>query len=785
MGSTPDRFNTRWYILTLLVWLLTQHSAVAQPRLEFAESYKKVWFADGTGTIGLRYRNTGNLPLVVTGAVLQQSSDSVFRFFTDITKVKTVAPGDSSYVAIESIAEIPFEYSCEVWLISNDPLSTSKKVRVRMNDSIPPNLPSILNTSPLKAGGISVAWSDPGRARDGDSVMLYKVYAIDFENKSEQLYTGRGRTCTAFPTLHGDMIISVIAYDDMGNKSVRLDTTWTDRTPPHLALESIDPQANGIPDHIARGIVPVTISVRDLWLKSYSIAWRELGDDAEHTIASFNFAPNRWPVVKTFDWNTSTLRGPKELILRAMDSVGNQRERVVRFQLTQVNGWPKRMRNSTLPSSITIATDNGGRFLLTGSELASGVFRPNGLHYYYLWPRDVARSTTDRIVTAAAQLNRSGGSEIVVGSREGEVLILDDRGEITGHFGSLKNDDRYVAIIQSERYGDLLLTGPSPVSWIDGDGLLRTAGVSQAWTSSGVPVELPALNDSAGVREANRYAVADLDRDGSTEVIALRDGGAEIGERLVVYDRNGAVLTSTYVWNAPTPYAGFYPSIGDLDGDGDLEIVVPAMNDSLYAFHHDGKVLEHYPVYVSTTGSGRNQALLADLDGDNAADIILPANDSIQCISGKRGMPMGGMWPVYRNAKGSALLTIGDLNSDGWLELVEPPQAVEQYKDSAWMYSYDLGVRATATNVHWGTFQHDMQRSGNYDHRVPELQSSVIVRAEGNTSVRQKGHARLYDALGRTLGSGAYEYVQRMSTTLSAGVYFLQSGASLEKLLIH
>ena len=140
-------------------------------------------------------------------------------------------------------------------------------------------------------------------------------------------------------------------------------------------------------------------------------------------------------------------------------------------------------------------------------------------------------------------------------------------------------------------------------------------------------------------------AVGDLDGDGAVEV--------------VVATLNGAILA----WHADgTPVAGFphvldpglvldqtdpdnvydygmfsTPALGDLEGDGDLEIVVGAMDAHVYALHHDGSLVTGFPVelretYDTSDGPRSNgeriisSPALGDADGDGFLEIAIGTN---------------------------------------------------------------------------------------------------------------------------------------------------------------
>jgi len=141
-------------------------------------------------------------------------------------------------------------------------------------------------------------------------------------------------------------------------------------------------------------------------------------------------------------------------------------------------------------------------------------------------------------------------------------------------------------------------------------------------------------------------AVADLDGDGVFELVA-----ASVDGFLAVWDTTGAMKPG---WPFRIPRApieginvaelnnfdeGFFssPALGDLDGDGDLEIVLGGMDGQVYAFHDDGSFLQGWPVelrhtYTTSQGDRSNgeriisSPALGDIDADGSLDVVIGTN---------------------------------------------------------------------------------------------------------------------------------------------------------------
>ena len=107
----------------------------------------------------------------------------------------------------------------------------------------------------------------------------------------------------------------------------------------------------------------------------------------------------------------------------------------------------------------------------------------------------------------------------------------------------------------------------------------------------------------------------DINRDLSSDVVMT------IGDYLCLYDGAERSLNTISVVGPGAP------SIGDIDANGYPDIALTSTNGSLYlyAYNHLGKLMNNFPVVVSTKCYTRcyNEPLLADFDDDNKPDIIV------------------------------------------------------------------------------------------------------------------------------------------------------------------
>ncbi len=230
---------------------------------------------------------------------------------------------------------------------------------------------------------------------------------------------------------------------------------------------------------------------------------------------------------------------------------------------------------------------------------------------------------------------------------------------------------------------------PPAVGDIDGDGdpevvVLTLNGVIYAWNADGTEVrdgdDNPATNGVLYQRLGAQWewsrsgpALYDLDGNGSKDIIfgTISDGTGV--KRLMAIDFNGVDIDGfPYIANGPI---SVNPCLGDLDNNGQMEIVFSDGNQYLYAVQEDGTDYPGFPVFLPYTSveGWVSSPGLGDLDGDGMLEIVYTPIQSglvgrivvvdTDYVGGTSGQVLPG-WPVVVPGSSEGSPVIGDIDGD-------------------------------------------------------------------------------------------------------------------------
>ena len=317
---------------------------------------------------------------------------------------------------------------------------------------------------------------------------------------------------------------------------------------------------------------------------------------------------------------------------------------------------------------------------------------------------------------------------------------------------------------------------------------------------------------------------ADLNNDGVDELIV------GLGDALTVYDtQSGAVYAEAggpgWPRNSIVPYSSykFFPaSVGDIDGDGELEIVTVKGDPDTYngvrveAYNSDGSEVGDGAWPRQTVGYDHTGPLIADVNGNGIDDVVYDGVEQIEsCLFGAinaRDGLTGEMiegFPKYVELGYSIFShgkTLEDLESDGEMDLVATSSGFYRMNYTEFIqnfpaqrrnsiYAWSLGVPDSTAASAWNTARVNFGRTGRYSGlaaptnlraQIAPGEASLVLNwgdpGNGNkgsnymVKIERIGGGRHIE---KALSSSTHSYT---FTNLTAGTYHVRVGSHMKGL---
>ncbi len=260
------------------------------------------------------------------------------------------------------------------------------------------------------------------------------------------------------------------------------------------------------------------------------------------------------------------------------------------------------------------------------------------------------------------------------------------------------------------------------------------------WLPSGQPIRMPLnIADANAQWGTYRYAeftrsaavLGDIDNDGVVEIAVqgkVRDpqqGHNVTGNTIFVMHADGTRQPgweiAPQVGNKPT--STFEPlasvSLGDLNGDGKLDVIVPFADGYVRAYQSTGQLLWSYN-YAQGKILFASEAAVGDISGDGRPDVIFgtyaptsanQADIRLIALNGTNGQMLSGFPLTLPQESGSkrgirGAPTLADIDGDCDVEILA----------ASWggtLYGWDLTARYYPNRMPWPTARHDNWRSGS------------------------------------------------------------------------
>jgi hypothetical protein len=457
-----------------------------------------------------------------------------------------------------------------------------------------------------------------------------------------------------------------------------------------------------------------------------------------------------WPFRVTYpDWpyhyvltavdGLSYLSPDSEGQMRLVFGLRDSTVHILDYQCQELDGWPVKGEGQVL-GGAAVGDINADGY----EEVIIDFFDDGDSRHIRTWVHAFRLDGSD-LPGFPVELDRRGGSLGKPAATPQVLCDFDDNGTLEIAFTMCS--DSIACLVNC--YGQFLPGWPKNIGpdnfWgnrvsvgdIDKDGYFDIVALSRnhvyVWNSEGLdlpgwPAELP---DSLYPSFFSAPSLADLDGDDELEILfSTYEHSQYLYGKVFVYHSNGTIMDGWPV-NFTHAIPITTPTIGDIDNDGELEIVVVlspgALVDNVYVLSINGTVENSWHM----EGKDHFDPVLVDVDNNGYADIVVSTNMNVcedtTCGAyyafDKDGNLLDG-WPVVvYDFTDYVAATFLDIDSDSSLNMAVSSSEVHGFYPprtaTVHVWLYDLGVPLNSDLMFWPKCGHDQYHTSNFHFKVP------------------------------------------------------------------